>query len=162
MQLTTNGLAHGFARHIEVCGHNGTAASTPRDVFRGNGEKQPHRSWPEDIRWNERLMASIANPHGERRRPGRRSNGESSPVRRRHSSAKIPRDALEREGKLETFRSLKSHDFELVYDGLHPAAGNLIGLVLELRPERFQSLIERLDHPVLQAQSALRCRWQRL
>ena len=70
------------------------------------------------------------------------------------SNARIPRDTLEREGKLETFRSLQSHGFELVYDGLHPAAGNLIGLLLELRPERFASLIERLDHPVIQARAA--------
>ena len=70
------------------------------------------------------------------------------------SNARIPRDAVECEGKLETFRNLEDHGIELVYYGLHPTAGNLIRLVLELRPERFEPLIERLDHPVIQARAA--------
>ena len=44
--------------------------------------------------------------------------------------------------------------FELVHRGLYPAAGNLIELVIELRPEQFETLIEKLDHPVMQARAA--------
>ena len=68
--------------------------------------------------------------------------------------ARIPRDAVQREGRLETFRHLNSHGFELVHLGLHPPVGKLIELVINLRPERFKSLIERLDHPVMQARAA--------
>ena len=68
--------------------------------------------------------------------------------------AKIPKDVLKREGRLETFQHLDNHGFELVHRGLHPAAGNLIELVIELRPEQFESLIEKLDHPVMQARAA--------
>ena len=35
-----------------------------------------------------------------------------------------------------------------------PPAGNLIELVIDLQPERFKSLIERLEHPVMQARAA--------
>ena len=71
-------------------------------------------------------------------------------------NAKIPKDAVKREGRLETFRHLDNHGFELVHRGLHTAAGNLIELVIELRPEQFESLIKRLDHPVMQARAAER------
>ena len=68
--------------------------------------------------------------------------------------AKIPKDAVKREGRLETFQHLDNHGFELVHRGLYPAAGNLIELVIKLRPEQFKSLIEKLDHPVMQARAA--------
>ena len=68
--------------------------------------------------------------------------------------AGIPRDAVQREGTLETFRYLNSHGFDLIHRTLHPPAGNLIKLVIDLQPERFESLIERLDHPVMQARAA--------
>ena len=57
------------------------------------------------------------------------------------------RKAMEREGRLKTFRELDSHGLDLVFQALHPMAGNLLALVVELRPERFESLIERLEHP---------------
>ena len=68
--------------------------------------------------------------------------------------ARIPRDAVQREGRLETFRHLNSHGFDLVHRALHPPVGNLIELVIGLQPERFESLIGRLDHPVMQARAA--------
>ena len=68
--------------------------------------------------------------------------------------AKIPKDAVKREGRLETFQHLDNRGFELVHRGIHPAAGNLIELVIGLRPEHFETLIERLDHPVIQARAA--------
>ena len=70
------------------------------------------------------------------------------------TNARIPKSAVERKGRLETYRHLEDHGFELVEWGLYPAAGNLIDLLIELRPERFQSLIERLDHPVVRARAA--------
>ena len=69
------------------------------------------------------------------------------------NNAKIPRDAVRREGMLETFQHLSTHGLELVHLGLHPPVGNLIKLVIDLQPERFQSLVERLDHPVMQARA---------
>ena len=68
--------------------------------------------------------------------------------------ARIPRDAVQREGRLETFRHLSGHGFDLVHRALHPPVGKLIELVIDLQPERFESLIERLDHPVMQARAA--------
>ena len=68
--------------------------------------------------------------------------------------ARIPRDAVQREGRLETYRHLNSHGFELIHRALHPPAGKLIEFVIDLRPERFESLIERLGHPVMQARAA--------
>lgn len=66
----------------------------------------------------------------------------------------IPRDAVRREGRLGTFRHLHDREFELVFRALHPSVRTLIGLILELEPERFSSLVERLDHPVMQARAA--------
>ena len=68
--------------------------------------------------------------------------------------ARIPRDAVKRDGRLETFRHLSSHGFDLIHRALHPPTGNLIELVVHLQPGRFESLIERLDHPVMQARAA--------
>ena len=70
--------------------------------------------------------------------------------------ARIPRDAVQREGRLETFQYLNSHGFDLIHQALHPPAGNLIEVVIDLQPERFESLIERLDHPVMQTRAAYR------
>ena len=70
------------------------------------------------------------------------------------TDVRITTQAIQREGRLETFRQLDSHGLDLVHRVLHPAAGNLLALVVELRPKRFESLIERLDHPVLQARAA--------
>ena len=68
--------------------------------------------------------------------------------------AAIPKNAVVREGRLETFRHLDIHGFELVHHGLHPAVGNLLQLVVDLRPERFHSMIQRLDHPVVRTRAA--------
>ena len=72
------------------------------------------------------------------------------------TNAKIPKSAVEREGRLETFRHLDNHGFELVYGGLYLQVENLVDLVVELRPEQFESSIERLNHPVLRARAAYR------
>ena len=70
------------------------------------------------------------------------------------SDARISRASVEREGRMETFRQLDSHGFELVHLALYPPAANLLALVVELRPDRFASLIDRLDHPVMQVRAA--------
>ena len=70
------------------------------------------------------------------------------------ADARIKKDVIEREGKLETFRQLDSHGFDLVHRALHPATGNLLALIVELQSEQFESLIERLDHPVMQVRAA--------
>ena len=70
------------------------------------------------------------------------------------ADARITRASVEREGRMETFRQLDSHGFDLVHLALYPPAGNLLALVVELRPDRFASLIDRLDHPVMQARAA--------
>ena len=65
------------------------------------------------------------------------------------------RQAIARDGRLAFYQQLHSHHgLDLVLRALHPAAGNLLALVIELRPERFESLMERLDHPVVQARAA--------
>ena len=68
--------------------------------------------------------------------------------------ARIPRDAVQREGRLETFQHLNSHGFDLVHRALHSPVGNLIELVIDLQPERFESVIERIEHPVIQTRAA--------
>ena len=70
------------------------------------------------------------------------------------ADARITRASVEREGRMETFRQLDSYGFDLVHLALYPPAGNLLALVVELRPDRFASLIDRLDHPVMQARAA--------
>ena len=70
------------------------------------------------------------------------------------TNARIPKSAVVHTGRLETFRHLAGHRFELVFMGLHAPAGRLIALLVALRPEQFKSLIARLDHPVMQARAA--------
>ena len=80
---------------------------------------------------------------------------DASRLHRPYSAdARIARDSIEREGRLESFRLLDSHGFELVHLALHPPAANLLALVVELRPDRFASLINGLDHPVMQVRAA--------
>ena len=64
------------------------------------------------------------------------------------------RQDMERDGRLEFFRRLDSHGLDLVLRALHPTVGNLLALVVELQPEKFQSMVERLDHPIVQARAA--------
>ena len=61
-----------------------------------------------------------------------------------------------RAGWLATFQHLDSLGLELVYEGLQPAAGNLIDLIFDMRSEEFESLLGRLRHPVMQARAANR------
>ena len=69
---------------------------------------------------------------------------------------KIPKHALIREGRLETYQDFDGHSFELVHSGLYHAVGNLIDLLVELRPDRFRALIRQLDHPVVHVRAASR------
>ena len=66
--------------------------------------------------------------------------------------AKIPKNAVLRKGRLETFRHL---DMDRSRPRLYVEVGNLIKLVIELRPEQFETLIEKLDHPVIQARATM-------
>ena len=68
--------------------------------------------------------------------------------------AHIPKNSVVREGRLQTFMHLDIHGFELVHQGIRPVVGNLIQLVIDLRPEHFQGMIQRLDHPVIQTRAA--------
>ena len=70
------------------------------------------------------------------------------------ANARITMDTVESKARIETFRRLDSHGFDLIHRALHPPAGNLLALVVELRPDRFESLIDRLNHPVMQARAA--------
>ena len=64
------------------------------------------------------------------------------------------RQVIARDGRLVFYQQLDSYGPDLVLRALHSAAGNLLALVVELRPEQFESLIERLNHPVVQARAA--------
>lgn len=68
----------------------------------------------------------------------------------------VPNNSVMRPGKLETFQHLDGLGFELVYEGLQSVAGNLIDLIVDLRPDQFESLIDNLGHPVMQARAANR------
>lgn len=70
------------------------------------------------------------------------------------ADARIPRDSLVRAGRIETFQTLLDHGMDLVLLALHPSVANLIELVLALRPDRTECLIDNLDHPVVQARAA--------
>ena len=70
------------------------------------------------------------------------------------TDVRLPKEEIEREGRLETFWQIHSHGFDLVHGALYPAIGNLLQLIVELRPEQFESFIEKLDHPVVQARAA--------
>ena len=72
------------------------------------------------------------------------------------ADGKVPDNAVMRPGTLETFQHLDDLGFELVYEGLQSPAGNLIDLIVDLRPDQLDSLIEKLGHPVMQARVAYR------
>ena len=72
------------------------------------------------------------------------------------SHAKHPNDVVVRPGKLETFQYLDDLGFELVHQGLQPAASNLIDLIFDMRPNEFECMLGRLGHPVMQARAANR------
>ncbi|MYD60685.1 MAG: hypothetical protein F4W91_06565 [Gemmatimonadetes bacterium] len=62
---------------------------------------------------------------------------------------KIQKKAVVPNGMLGIFWGLEDYVLKLFHQ-----IGNLIELVVELRPELFESLIEILDHPVVQARAA--------
>ena len=70
------------------------------------------------------------------------------------SQTKIPKNALIREGRLETYENLQTYSFELVHSGLYNAVGNLVDLVIDLRPNQLKWLINELDNPVVRARAA--------
>ena len=70
------------------------------------------------------------------------------------ADARITIDAAQHKGRLEAFRQLDSHGFDIVHMALYPPAGNLLALVVELRPDRFAFLIDSLDHRAMQARAA--------
>ena len=67
------------------------------------------------------------------------------------AKATVPRESIEQESKLNTFRHLDSHGWELVHYALDHAVSNLVQLLVDLQRARFPSLVTSLDHPVLQA-----------
>lgn len=70
------------------------------------------------------------------------------------ASAEIPVDAIGLDGRIATFQNLMNHGLRFVVGGLHHAVENLIDLVLALRPDLFGCVVERLNHPVVQARAA--------
>ena len=79
-------------------------------------------------------------------------------TRQEAASARVPREAIEKESLLWTFRHLEQHQTELVVFGLHPAVAHLVDLAVALEGGNPRRAIERLEHPVLQARAMLRTR----
>ena len=72
------------------------------------------------------------------------------------ASARVPRDAIEKESPLWTFRHLEQHQTELVVFGLYPAVARLVDLAVALDGGNPRRAIESLEHPALQARAMLR------
>ena len=72
------------------------------------------------------------------------------------AGAEVPVDAFVRTGRIATFQNLVNQGLRFVVGGLHPAVENLIELSVALRPDLLGLLVERLEHPVVQAKAA-RC-----
>ena len=66
----------------------------------------------------------------------------------------IPRRSFDRDGKVQTFDELYAYQSKLVYFAIHSKVINLMKLVLDVEPGRFESMISRVDHPVAQAWAA--------
>ena len=66
----------------------------------------------------------------------------------------IPRRSFDRDGKVQTFDELYTYKSKLVYFAIHSKVINLMKLILDVEPGRFESMISRLDHPVAQAWAA--------
>ena len=64
--------------------------------------------------------------------------------------ATVPKSAVEREGRLQTFEHLDRSVPDPVLNGVRSTVLSLLILILKLRPDYFLRLVERLDHPVLQ------------
>lgn len=70
-----------------------------------------------------------------------------------HTTVEIAEASIRGKGRLETFCNLDNRNLDLVLDGLPPAVGNLVELLVELWRQDFRVLIEKLDHPVMQARA---------
>ena len=70
------------------------------------------------------------------------------------ADAKISKDDLKRNGRVETFQHLDTHGFGLVHLAMRDVASNLVAVVLQLQPDDFELIVERLDHPLLRARAA--------
>ena len=71
-----------------------------------------------------------------------------------YAKVEIPEEAFQKDGRLQTFSSLENRGLDLVVDGLPPAVGNLVELLVMLWTEEFGVLVDKLDHPVMQARAA--------
>jgi hypothetical protein len=71
-------------------------------------------------------------------------------------SALVSRDAIEKESPLWTVHHIERYEAELVFHGLYPAVGHLVDLAVALEGGMTRRVVERLDHPVLQARAILR------
>ena len=70
------------------------------------------------------------------------------------TDARILKGDLKRNGSVDTYQRLDTHGFGLVHSAMRDVAGNLVELVLQLQPQSFEFMIERLDHPLLRARAA--------
>lgn len=61
-----------------------------------------------------------------------------------------------RDGLVAAYAHLEKQSLELVNQGLHPTAGNLIDLAVELRPTEFPLLVRELGAPAMQVRAARR------
>ena len=77
-------------------------------------------------------------------------------TRQEAESARVPRDAIEKESVLWTFHHLEQHQAELVVFGLYPAVARLVDLAVALDGGNPRWAIERLEHPALQARAMYR------
>ena len=68
--------------------------------------------------------------------------------------AKIPKNEMERNGKVETFHHMETYGSRLVHSVIRDEVSNLMELVLQLQPEQFEAIIKTVDHPVLRARAA--------
>ena len=67
--------------------------------------------------------------------------------------ARVPRSAVvhEGEGTLQTFIRLDRDSGRPEYNScLYPVVFNLISLIIHLRPDRFQEVVKKLNHPIVQ------------
>jgi len=76
--------------------------------------------------------------------------------RQETQSALVSRDAIEKESPLWTVHHIERYEVELVIHGLYPAVGHLVDLAVALEGGMERRVVERLDHPVLQARAILR------
>lgn len=77
-------------------------------------------------------------------------------TRQEAESARVPRDAIEKESALWTFHHLEQHQADLVVFGLYPAVARLVDLAVALDGGNPRRAIERLEHPALQARAMFR------